>query len=280
MTVRLLQISDTHLSPGRPYFVPNAERLAAAIGALAPDLVVNTGDISLDGADSDADLAFAVGFHRGLGVEALLLPGNHDVGDFPTLGGRQPANAERLARWRRLVGADRFVRDVPGWRLIGIDSQILGGGLPEEAEQWDALAEALGGAGGRRVALFLHKPLCLESLAATDVTYWPVLEPERGRLAAMLAAAPIGFVASGHIHQWRDREADGLRQIWAPAVSFIVGGHGQAVFGRKVVGAVEHLLHADGRFESRLVDVPGLEALDISTMRHVYGGGQVDAAAE
>ena len=271
MTVRLVQISDTHLSPTRDTFVANARRLWETLHDNPPDMIVNTGDISLDGADNDADLQFAAALHRELPAETLLLPGNHDVGDYAVLGGRQPATQERLHRWRNIVGSDRFVRDVPGWRLIGLNAQILDSGLDAEEEQWEALAEAVAGAAGRSIALFLHKPLCEERLADEAVNYWPVLHAARRRLVALLEAARPALVASGHIHQWRDRIADGLRQVWAPPVSFIVGEELQPSVGSKLLGAVEHLLNADGSVTTRLVTVDGLALHDIARMRHIYG---------
>jgi len=45
MTVRLVHISDTHLSPTRPLFLDNFRRLAEVLAADPPDLIVNTGDI-------------------------------------------------------------------------------------------------------------------------------------------------------------------------------------------------------------------------------------------
>ncbi|MFN7000005.1 MAG: metallophosphoesterase family protein, partial [Elioraea tepidiphila] len=231
------------------------------------DLIVNTGDISLDGADREADLAFARAEHAALPAPCLMVPGNHDVGDYGELGASQPVNAERLARWRAVIGPDYWVHDVPGWRLIGLDSQTLGSGLPEEDAQWAFLADALAGAGTRAVALFLHKPLTAQRLDDATVDYWPVLPPSRRRLLAALSAAPPRLVASGHIHQWRDREVDGFRQVWAPPVSFIVGEEAQPSLGTKLVGAVEHLLHPDGRFTTRLLTVDGLKLHDVVRSR-------------
>jgi len=80
------------------------------------------------------------------------------------------------------------------------------------------------------------------------------------------------FVASGHVHQRRDRGvSEGLRQIWGPSAAFIVGDSHQKPVGEKVVGYVEHLPHPDGRFESRLVTFPALVRHDIGTMPEVYG---------
>jgi hypothetical protein len=37
-------------------------------------------------------------------------------------------NSERLERWRRHLGRDYWSRDLEGWRLIGLNSQLLGSG--------------------------------------------------------------------------------------------------------------------------------------------------------
>lgn len=54
---RILHISDTHLSRDKPWFAPNFEAVVAIASVRRPDLVVNTGDISLDGAGLEDDLA-------------------------------------------------------------------------------------------------------------------------------------------------------------------------------------------------------------------------------
>lgn len=271
MTIRLVQISDTHLSARDAFFQDNFETLRAWLHANPPDLTINTGDISLDGAGTEADLVFARDQHARLPGRCLMLPGNHDVGDYAVLGGSQPADAERMARWAGVIGADHFVEDIPGWRLIGLNTQILGSGLPEEAAQWDALDDAVAGAGGRALALFLHKPLCQHRLSDTEVNYWPVLEPARGRILAAFGGTPPRFVASGHIHQYRDHGADGLRQLWAPPVSFIVGDAKQEAIGNKLLGVLEHRLHPDGRFETAVLPLPGLSLHDIAALPHIYG---------
>lgn len=277
MTTRILQISDTHLSPTHTYFQANFETLLAWMSATPPDLVICTGDLALDGADNEADLRFAVAQLARLPARCLMIPGNHDVGDYAELGGHQLTDATRMARWRDVVGADHFVEDLPGWRLVGLNTQTLGTGLAEEATQWQALDAAVAGATGRAIGLFLHKPLCQHRLDDAEVNYWPVLQPARGRLVAAFGATPPRFVASGHIHQWRDHAPDGLRQIWAPPVSFIVGEERQPSIGSKLLGVVEHLLHADGTHDSRLVTLDGLALNDSAKLPHLYARPQAAA---
>lgn len=272
MAFRIAQISDTHLSAEHPEFTANFEALAAHLRAAMPDLVVHTGDVSAHGELGIEDLRFARARMDALELDWLAVPGNHDVGNDAVLPGLTPANAERLARWRATFGADWHLRDIPGWRLIGLDTLITTAGLPETEAQFAFLSEALATAEGRRIALFQHKPLCQDRLTDTVMNYWPVLPEARRRILGLLAGHDVAFIASGHLHQWQDRGlCDGLRQIWAPAVAFIVGDAWQERWGEKPVGYVEHLLHEDGRHECRLVSVPGLSRHDIGLMPEVYG---------
>src|SRR5262245_47690678 len=80
MTFRLAQISDTHLSRDKPFFVENFMIVASALAASAPDLVVNTGDMSLDGVAEESDLREARALHEVIGLPIRFIPGNHDVG--------------------------------------------------------------------------------------------------------------------------------------------------------------------------------------------------------
>lgn len=264
MITRIAQVSDAHLSPGRPFFAENFARVAEAVRAYKPDLMLATGDLSLDGADSDADLEHAVAQHAAIGREWLCVPGNHDVGDEPILGGRQPVNPARLARWARLAGPSAWVHDIPGWRLIGLDTQSL---TMNEA-QWAVIERGWRDAGARRVALIQHKPLCEHSITDTAVNYWPVLPEPRARLLALGMPA---LVLSGHVHQWRERAEDGIAQLWAPSTGFIVGDRWQAMLGEKLLGWVEHEFHADGTHQARLRVMEASPLLDIGLMPEVYG---------
>lgn len=270
MAFRIIQISDTHLSPTHTYFQANFETLRAWLEANPPDLIICTGDLSLDGADSEADLRFAAEQLARLPARCLMIPGNHDVGDYAELGGHQTTDAARMARWAAIIGPDHFVEDLPGWRLVGLNTQTMGTGLPGDAVQMQALHSAVAGAGGRALGLFLHKPLCQHRLDDTEVNYWPVLQPARGAVLAAFGVTPPRFVASGHIHQWRDHAPDGLRQIWAPPVSFIVGEDRQPSIGSKLIGVVEHLLHANGTHDSRLLLPEGLALNDLSRLPQLY----------
>lgn len=267
MTVRIAQISDAHLGASRDPFGPNFDLAAQQIRDARPDLLLATGDLSLDGADSDADLATAWTRHAAIGIEWRAVPGNHDVGDEAVLGARQPWNATRASRWEAVAGPRCWVHDLPGWRLIGLDTQSL---LADGA-QWEHLAGAVSGAAGRAIALVQHKPLTEHSLADTAVNYWPVPPAARFRLLALFGSARPALVLSGHLHMWRDRVAEGIRQVWAPSLGFVVGDPWQEALGEKRIGWVEHHFHGDGTHDCVLRHVPGAQSHDLGAMPEVYG---------
>jgi Icc protein len=270
MSFRIAQISDTHLSPLRNRFVDNFQRVAEALRTRGADLVVNTGDVTLDGADDIRDLSFARELHAAIGLPWLAVPGNHDVGDDPTLAPRQPIDSTRLARYRAALGSDRFLRDVPGWRLIGINGLLADAALPETADQFEFLRAAVADAGARSIALFLHKPLTLGG-DDPDGTYWRMRDTGRAALRAAFGTRRPRLVASGHLHQFRRIDHEGTMHIWAPSTAFIVADRAQQRFGTKLVGYVTHDLGEDGHVSVDLATVDGLALDDIAALPEIYG---------
>jgi len=253
--MRIIQISDTHLSPGKAHFADNWPPLARWIAEQHPDLVIHTGDVTVDGAEVEADLRYAARLMRGLGVRFRAVPGNHDVGDA---GHRfQPVNDARLRRWHIHFGADRWVEDVENYRLIGLDALLLGSGDPEEATQDRWLETVMNDAGGRQIAWFLHRPLFLHSPDEGDTGYWSVKPQPRSRLLDLARRHRVALVSSGHLHKTYDFLNEGTRYIWAPASSFLVGEMAPPMPGEKRLGAVVYDID-DGRLEAEIVEVPGL----------------------
>lgn len=253
--MRIIQISDTHLSPGKAHFVDNWPPLAEWIAEQHPDLVIHTGDVTVDGADAEEDLRYAAGLMRGLGVPYRVVPGNHDVGDAGHHA--QPVSDDRLRRWRTYFGDDRWIEDVEGYRLIGLDALLLGSGGPKEAAQAHWLDNVMSNAEGRRIAWFLHRPLFLESPDEGDTGYWSVKPLPRSRLIELAQRYSVALVASGHLHKARDFLSRGTRYIWAPASSFLVGEMAPPMPGENRLGAVVYDI-GGGTLDAEIVEVPGL----------------------
>lgn len=248
---RILQVSDTHLSRRHGQFLANWRRFADIVAASPPRLVVNTGDVSLAGCRHPDDLRAAARLHAGLAAPWRVVPGNHDVGDHPRLcdgsGRRLPVTPATLAAYRDVFGADRWSEDIGGWRLIGIDGQLLGSGLPDEEDQWGWLDAARAQAGDRRLALFLHKPPFLASPADDGLTYWAVDPAPRARLMDLLDDPRLRLVACGHLHEHFSRAHGHARIVACPSLAFVASPalQPEVAGGRRETGYARHVFHDD-----------------------------------
>lgn len=253
---RVVQISDTHLSRATRHFAGNWEPLRRWIAAQQPDLVVHTGDVTIDGADRDDDLEFCLGLMRNLGLPFRAVPGNHDVGDANHP--HQPVDDRRLARWERIFGPDRWIEDFADWRFIGIDAMLIGSGHGREAEQFTWAETVMTQAAGRRIACFLHRPLFLVDPAEDDTGYWSVKPQPRRDWLDLLGWFDVALIASGHLHKARQFTSRSTRYVWGPSSAFLCGPSVQPDMpGEKCLGAV--LYEFDGRdFDAQIVRVPGL----------------------
>jgi 3',5'-cyclic AMP phosphodiesterase CpdA len=268
---RLTQISDTHLARGLPQLTQNFERVSDYIDATRPDLVVNSGDVAWDGPSSANDLEFARKLHDALPVACRYLPGNHDIGDNPTQ--TAPAKSHLVTEKDRqafiaVFGDDHWRFDAAGWCFIGLNSLVMNSGLTSEAEQFDWLASELACTAGRPVALFLHKPVYLNTpedpeLETSAIRYVPM--PARRRLVEMLRTVDLRLIASGHVHQRRDYTYQTIRNVWAPSAGFVISDARQDRIGVKEVGLVEYRFQPDG-FEVRTVKVPGQIDVDLDSL--------------
>lgn len=273
MTFRIAQISDTHLSGDKPFFAGNFECVAQAVTAQRPDLVINTGDISLDGANRPADLSEAARLHRRFDGPLRFIPGNHDVGDSPEIpSSREPQiSDERRTAYLSIFGNDWWRSDAPGWRLVGLNAQLFGSGLAAEAEQLAFVEQTIANADGRRVALFIHKPL-FDASDSEDVTSGRFLPPmSRRKLWSAFGDTRPALIASGHVHQYRASQSDCGRCVWAPSTAYFIPDSRQPRYGLKQVGFVLHELDESGSHQSRFVQANGATDLNIADFPDAYG---------
>lgn len=258
MVFTLAQVSDTHLGAGTPLFRANFARVEAALDAARPDMVVATGDVSLDGADSDADLAYAAAAFGRLPGPVHAVPGNHDVGDHPERAPAQPVDDVRLDRFRRHMGPDRWVVDAGHWRLLGLNSQVMGAHA-EADDQAALIADALATLDGRRLAVFIHKPFFAAEPDETLFDYWSVPPFARAPLRPILAHPALRLVASGHLHVHHEATRGPVRFAWAPSSAFVVAPEGQAGLpGTRPCGILLHRF-GDDTVETTLVTPAGME---------------------
>ena len=232
--MRIALISDTHLSPRSPECVANWHAARRAVERLRPDLTLHLGDITLDGQAHPEELAYAAELVQHWPTEMRCLPGNHDMGDAS---GEAPLDAALLASYRRRFGPDRWSLTLDGWRLLGINAQLLGSHTPQEQSQWrwiDRLARDHDAPA--RTALFLHRPLARIDPNDPKRHGRYVAEAARERLLAGPLRATLRLVVSGHTHQYLDSTVHGVRHVWMPSSGFVLPDSMQARVGEKVVG--------------------------------------------
>jgi 3',5'-cyclic AMP phosphodiesterase CpdA len=218
---RIVQISDTHLSRHGGITAQNLTRIITFVEeVLKPDLVVHTGDIVALDPDEAADRDAAREALHSFATPVRVLPGNHDVGEAgpdPWMG--LSVTSSRVAAHVATFGADHFAEELGGWRIIGLNSELLGSGLPEEEAQWAWLETQLADVQGRPVLLFLHKPLWPPRPEVTGKNR-SIADQARTRLLALPGAMALRAVGSGHLHRFRRRVRPGLLEVWAPSTAY------------------------------------------------------------
>jgi 3',5'-cyclic AMP phosphodiesterase CpdA len=253
MALRIVHVSDTHFGLGVPHADEQWATVVAHVAATRPDLVVHTGDVSLDGATDGDHLAHSRRRFDDLTAPWLALPGNHDIGDVDD--DEHPVDDARRQRWRDVFGDLWWACREGGWRLVGLDIQTLCSTSSAADEHWAWLHDAL--AGHEPTALFLHRPLRPWGDATEEPRRY-VTEPERGRLLGLVASSGVRVVASGHVHQHLVTVADGVTHAWATSSWAVLPDAVQPVIGVKHAGVMELGLGDDGEATAAYVRPDGM----------------------
>lgn len=235
-------VSDTHLSPDAPGAQENWSAVVRHITEASPDRVIHLGDLSLDGARNPADLDHARRQLDLLPVPWSAVPGNHDIGDNPLPGRHEDLAVTdgRRQRWLDVVGLDYWSLVIGDWTLLAVNAQLAGSGLDAEGAQWSWLADQFRGAGAdQRIAILAHKPLTAprdELAAAPPYRFWPA--DSRARLVRLFADRAPALFVSGHVHQSRQFDLDGISHVWVPTTWAVLPDHAQPLFGSKRCGVL------------------------------------------
>lgn len=205
-------LSDTHLNlrtnePGLSY-VRRADQAIAAVNDAKVDLVLVAGDLT-DGGRPEQMALFKEKVKQ-FKAPVLFVPGNHDVGMVGRGKVETSITEGRVKRFASTLGPNWFDREEGGLRVIGVDSCLFESGLPEEAEQWKFLEQALARPSPRPTFLLEHYPLFLKAVDEGEVGTWNVGPEPRRRLLALLKQGGVKTVLSGHLHYPITNRVDGI----------------------------------------------------------------------
>jgi serine/threonine-protein phosphatase CPPED1 len=167
------------------------------INQLMPDFVVICGDLVNDPRpDTFGDFNKA---RRQLKMPSYCAPGNHDLGNAPTLAS--------LKLYRTLVGRDYFRFENKGCTFLVLNTQIWKSPVAGETEKQDAwLERALADAHkrGRPIFVVEHYPPFVKTAEEPDA-YFNLPMPKRRELLAAFQRNGVKAVLAGHTHTTTNR---------------------------------------------------------------------------
>jgi 3',5'-cyclic AMP phosphodiesterase CpdA len=210
VTLRIAHVSDLHFGESDH---ATAAILAADIRAAAPDAIAFSGDLTHRA--KSHEFAEGLDFLRSLGPTLLAVPGNHDIPRFNL----RARFLDPRGRWLAAGGTSGEVLDLPGVRLIAVDSvsraqwhlDWSAGALP--GHRLALLEEKLAGAGDARVVVVCHHPLLHAPWA------WARSLPRGAHAAiALLRRHKVAGLLCGHLHRPEVRPLwpEGGVQVIAP----------------------------------------------------------------
>ena len=189
------------------------------------DLVLIAGDLTDGGYPAEIG-AFRrqTGGAAGFKAPVWFVPGNHDIGNKSGCQKNPGPSTQTVASVQQAFGSPTFFarsfRNPPAVRVIGINSPILGSGLPLEEEMWKFLASELQAPRPNVPTLLLtHYPLFVSNENEPN-SFWNVNQDPRKKLMALLRRAKATMVLSGHLHcaLFLDQH-DGITVVTTPPIS-------------------------------------------------------------
>ncbi len=225
MPLRLLHLTDLHLSADEAAVLRGIQPLASLRRTLAqalaqcrdtggaPDAILVTGDIVHD--DPGGYALFRHEF-ASLGVPVCCIPGNHD--DAGALAGALASPPF----------VTRGMLDLRGWRLVLLDTSVLGqdGGHLAMA-QLQLLERALASADGPALVCLHHHPVAMSSDWLDRIgldnaaQFWSIIDAHRN----------VRGILWGHVHQPFDGLRRGVRLLATPSTcaQFLPHSHDFAI---------------------------------------------------
>lgn len=245
------QFGMTTSNAGFEQETANLEFAVATANRLRPAFVIVTGDL----VNKTGDDAQTAEYRRILGmldkgIRAYSIPGNHDVGNEPTV--------ETLAAYTTRFGPDYFSFTIGSFVGIAIDSCLFYApkNAPEAASrqaQWlEAELARARRDGARHIVIFQHHPPFVSD-PAEPAGYENLPLETRGRLLTLFARAGVRHVFAGHFHQNALARAGDLQVVTTGPIGMPLRG---AKSGMRIVvvrdDGIEHRYYDLGDLPNRV----------------------------
>ncbi len=245
-------VSDTHVEPtpapfsaegiddprlkfriGTPSLTNNARfvRAVEQINALGADFTVHLGDIVRSmpfGVSFDLEAQLSLDILSQLEAPYYLAPGNHDIGNKPSMGLAEKPPMKRTVcdenteLYRSFFGDPFLSWDHAGSHYIALNTMAFNSGIACDAEQWAWLRADLEAAKeAEHIFLFGHVALYWASPEDIGFRNYEVIdEPARSELLELVERYDVDAVFTGHTHHmFRNRYGES-QLITAPSTAF------------------------------------------------------------
>ncbi len=209
---KFVQICDTQLGfGGYEHDIESFRQTVKQVNAINPDLVFICGDMVntvTEKSISDFNI-----IKQSFNMPCYCAPGNHDVGNNPTL--------LTMKNYRKVMGDDYFSFVHKGNTFIIVNTQLWKTPLKNETEKQDAWLEATmksAASIGSRIFIVGHHPLFLQNLEE-DNGYYNLPYVKRKQLITLFEKYGVVAVLGGHTHTLYINEYNGMQLVNAETTS-------------------------------------------------------------
>lgn len=236
--MRIALVSDLHLSARSPECVAHWHAARRAVQRIGVDLTVHLGEVTPGGPFCSDEVRVAAQLVGQWPTDMRCLVGNR-CGSSGAFKAGSPDHWLRawLRACRPSLDTDHWLVKADGWRLLGVDAQILGTGSEKEDSLWRLMdAETRASDAPAHTAVFLRWPNACGSVARCGTNKCEAAGRAYARLLNGPLKASLKVVVSGHMPPFIDIGATGVRHFLLPPSVRTPADPLQCRMGEKLVG--------------------------------------------
>ena len=213
-----VQLCDPQLGVGGyEHDVNTFKQAVNRINILKPDFVIICGDLAHY--YTEESINDFKDINDGFKVPCYIAPGNHDIGDQPTI--------ESLIRYRRDIGEDYFSFEHKGYTFIVTNSLLWKSPLEDESQKHDSwFKQELQDANDANSPVFVvqHIPLYKESPDEPEDPYYTLPVVKRKELLDLFEKYNVVAVLGGHLHETIINDYNGIQLVNSETTSLNFDG--------------------------------------------------------